>query len=821
MLALYRCGRQAEALDVYRAARLALADELGLDPSPELQELERRILRQDPTLRPGTGDEGRRRAGTRAVRAAARDRPRGDAAHRRRSRSAPPPARRDAHTRARRARPARRLAAAVRPRRARRRLRRRGGRRDDDALRAVLAARELDLPSGRRDGTRSSRAPEPSSPARSSSRASAGSGSTSAPPRSLAPSGRLDAPLVGRATSSRGSDRRSRRSARRTLPRRHRRRRARDRQDAARPRAGLARGRRARRCSSPAASRTAKAPPSSRSSARFAQAEPEQALAGEPRTQSSCCRGSPRSRRARRPRRSASRTGPCAGCSRRSHDGSPCCSSSTTCTGPSRRCSTSSTTSPTAPTRRCSSSASPGRSSSGRSASRSRSARSDDEDARAIVTGTAVLDEETRESASSSSPRATRSTPSSSRRSRPRAAKDCRRRSKPSSQADSVASTPPERSLLQRAAVVGREFSLGAVAALADGEVAPRLLSLSRAGFVHPAAAADPGDDGYTFHHVLLRDAAYAKPDEGRPRRPARARGRLDRPRRPGRRRDRRLPPRAGRALPAGARSRGRRRARRRRRRAARPTPGMRVWRTRRRRGRRRPARHERPPCCRRADARGAASGSGRSPFGSAIDSAESKAALDEAASEARRRRSRTSDSHAWRPSGPSCACSTATRPSRRGRSFRRPPSTLSRREATTEALGRAELLAWLGALVRLQSRGSGRGRRAVPRHTTRLQASAASAVHQHADRGAVLRPDTGRRGRRSTCVVLLDRLRTRRTEANVTAVLGGLRGLAGDVARLARCSNTPASCTRTSASTHALLTVWTPLRIDVELLCG
>ena len=35
------------------------------------------------------------------------------------------------------------------------------------------------------------------------------------------------------------------------------------------------------------------------------------------------------------------------------------------------------------------------------------------------------------------------------------------------------------------------------------------MLSLSRAGFVHPATAADPGDDGYTFHHVLLRDAAY------------------------------------------------------------------------------------------------------------------------------------------------------------------------------------------------------------------------------------------------------------------------------------------------------------------------
>jgi DNA-binding SARP family transcriptional activator len=50
MTALYRSGRQAEALDVYRDARRALVDELGIDPSPALQELERAILRQDPTL---------------------------------------------------------------------------------------------------------------------------------------------------------------------------------------------------------------------------------------------------------------------------------------------------------------------------------------------------------------------------------------------------------------------------------------------------------------------------------------------------------------------------------------------------------------------------------------------------------------------------------------------------------------------------------------------------------------------------------------------------------------------------------------------------
>jgi predicted ATPase/DNA-binding SARP family transcriptional activator len=50
MLALYRCGRQAEALEVYRNAREVLAEELGLEPSPALQELERAILRQEPGL---------------------------------------------------------------------------------------------------------------------------------------------------------------------------------------------------------------------------------------------------------------------------------------------------------------------------------------------------------------------------------------------------------------------------------------------------------------------------------------------------------------------------------------------------------------------------------------------------------------------------------------------------------------------------------------------------------------------------------------------------------------------------------------------------
>jgi DNA-binding SARP family transcriptional activator len=52
MLALYRCGRQAEALETYRAGRAALVDELGIEPGPALRELERAILRQDQSLAP-------------------------------------------------------------------------------------------------------------------------------------------------------------------------------------------------------------------------------------------------------------------------------------------------------------------------------------------------------------------------------------------------------------------------------------------------------------------------------------------------------------------------------------------------------------------------------------------------------------------------------------------------------------------------------------------------------------------------------------------------------------------------------------------------
>ena len=54
ILALYRSGRQAEALRAYAEVRDRLADELGLDPGPALRQLQTRILAQDPSLVPAS-----------------------------------------------------------------------------------------------------------------------------------------------------------------------------------------------------------------------------------------------------------------------------------------------------------------------------------------------------------------------------------------------------------------------------------------------------------------------------------------------------------------------------------------------------------------------------------------------------------------------------------------------------------------------------------------------------------------------------------------------------------------------------------------------
>jgi peptide/nickel transport system substrate-binding protein len=81
MLALYRCGRQADALRAYSDARRHLIDELGIEPGPALRRLEQAILNQDPelgapdrfpppsalSLRPPRAARGRRRVGVLAA----------------------------------------------------------------------------------------------------------------------------------------------------------------------------------------------------------------------------------------------------------------------------------------------------------------------------------------------------------------------------------------------------------------------------------------------------------------------------------------------------------------------------------------------------------------------------------------------------------------------------------------------------------------------------------------------------------------------------------------------------------------------------------
>jgi class 3 adenylate cyclase len=67
MLALYRAGRQADALEAYREARRVLMDELGLEPSEELRSLEQAILQQDVSLAAGGHDAAARGPDRRTV----------------------------------------------------------------------------------------------------------------------------------------------------------------------------------------------------------------------------------------------------------------------------------------------------------------------------------------------------------------------------------------------------------------------------------------------------------------------------------------------------------------------------------------------------------------------------------------------------------------------------------------------------------------------------------------------------------------------------------------------------------------------------------
>jgi YVTN family beta-propeller protein len=71
LVALYRCGRQAEALEAYRLARRRFVETLGVEPSPTLQRLERAILEHDPSLQAPPRQHGGVRPAPRIGRVAA------------------------------------------------------------------------------------------------------------------------------------------------------------------------------------------------------------------------------------------------------------------------------------------------------------------------------------------------------------------------------------------------------------------------------------------------------------------------------------------------------------------------------------------------------------------------------------------------------------------------------------------------------------------------------------------------------------------------------------------------------------------------------
>jgi class 3 adenylate cyclase/tetratricopeptide (TPR) repeat protein len=70
---------------------------------------------------------------------------------------------------------------------------------------------------------------------------------------------------------------------------------------------------------------------------------------------------------------------------------------------------------------------------------------------------------------------------------------------------------PPERALLERGAVEGELFHRGALQALSpdDTHITPRLAVLTRKDLIRPDRAQLPGDEGFRFRHLLIRDAAY------------------------------------------------------------------------------------------------------------------------------------------------------------------------------------------------------------------------------------------------------------------------------------------------------------------------
>jgi len=808
MLALYRCGRQAEALEVYRAARLALADELGLDPSPELQELERSVLRQDPELAAPAEVAGeapaREVSELRLVTVLAATPPAADdpEQHRRLLDEALASVRDvlDRHGGSLQRFGPEGLVAVFGG----------DGPSDDDAIRAVMAARELDLPAGVATGEVVQGVGAVVTRAVELARA----GGIRLDERTgtlVRASRRLDAPIVGRD------------------------------EELARLRAELAAARETGRCrvltvvGEPGIGKTRLArelalSESDRTTVLVArcvahgpgatflplvgalrQAEPEQALAPEADGDLVLARlGALAEGEAplgesywavRRLLEALARTQLVLLVLDDVHWAEPaladlvdyladradapllilCLSrpeldrplGELVALGPLGEA-----------------------------------------DARAIAAGTADLDEETRE-------RIVDLAEGNALYVEQLAAFAAESGEGLPPTLEAVLAgrlgrlEPAQRAVLQRAAVVGREFSLGAVAALAGGEVARDLLALSRAGFVHPAAAADPGDDGYTFHHVLLRDAAYAgltKSDRADLH--ERAAAWIDRDG-PG---DDAI---AGYHLERAvlyrhelgedadelAATAGERLG----------TAGMRAWVT--------------------NDVSAAVSLLGRAtallPSGARRAEllwemaialrlrdrlTESNASLDEAMREARACRSRAVAARVDAERVETSLLSGELLLDDAVAAFETALDTL-RDEGDARGLGRAELLAcsvhWFACNFAAASAGAQR----AATHYATAGFSPSGCIGLQAE--ALYYGATPVEAATQECLALLDQSLDRGSEANITAVLGGLRALAGDADDARSLLDHARRLYEDTGNARAVLTAWTPLRIDAEFFAG
>jgi DNA-binding SARP family transcriptional activator len=372
-----------------------------------------------------------------------------------------------------------------------------------------------------------------------------------------------------------------------------------------------------------------------------------------------------------------------------------------------------------------------------------------------------------------------------------------------------------ERMVLQRAAVIGREFSLGAVAALMDGEIARDLLALSRAGFVHPAPSADPGDDGYTFHHVLLRDAAYASLTKA---------DRADLHERVAAWIDRdgagddaiagyhlehavRYRRELGEEADELAATAGERLG----------EAGMRVWRT--------------------------------NDVGAAIGLL--RRATDLIPSGARRAELLWERSIALHLRGEAAAAAAELVEAEAEARASGSSAMLARVDAERTRIGVRSgeitlddaIAAFGQALATLEAEGDARGRGRAEFGSCSVHALACNlgAVAAAAERAAGHYETAGFSSAAcvgtwvealyygaipvdaaaSTCASLLERPVDRMTEATVLAVLGGLRALAGDVGDSHALLDRARSIYEDLGSAHGLQTVWTPLRIDVDVLAG